>query len=112
MHVQTHLLHALTQTYLRQVCRWSESNAQVNNRVTSPLKVCAQKDARVLRVHLSVNLYMFSSHSAPTKEQVPANGGDLLSHGSAVDCDWCVPIDPQKKDVQIDPKRGLVAQGP
>lgn len=55
---------------------------------------------------------MFSSHSAPTKEQVPANGGDLLSHGSAVDCDWCVPIDPQKKDVQIDPKRGLVAQGP
>lgn len=25
MHVQTHLLHALTQTHIGQVCRWSES---------------------------------------------------------------------------------------
>lgn len=69
MHVQTHLLHALTQIYIRQVCRWSETNAQVNNRVTSTPKVGTQKDVHVLlhhvHIHVSIHHYMFSSHSAP-----------------------------------------------
>lgn len=73
MHVQTHLLHTRAHTYIRQECRWGESNAQVNNNVTPTLKVCTQKD--VFHVHLSIHHYMFSSYSSPTKEQVLANGG-------------------------------------
>lgn len=89
MHVQTHLLRALTQTYRRQVCRWSESNAQVNNRVTSTLKVCTQKDVHVLlhqiHIHLSIHHYMFTSHSAPKKRAGACKWWGTLSHGGAVD---------------------------
>lgn len=84
-------LAALTQTYTRQVCRGRETKAPLNNRVTSTLKGCTHKDVHVPCVHLSSHQCIVSSHSAPTKEQVPADGGNMVPSQRS---DWLCPSIP------------------
>lgn len=79
MHVQTHLLHALTQARMHQVCRWSESNAWVNNRVTSTAQRRTRPPSSRIHpsLHVQLSLRTYKTCSLKSKgQQVPANGDD------------------------------------
>lgn len=61
MRVQTGLSHALTQTYIRQVCRWRETNAQVNNRRGHQHSRCAHRKvcmSSALIIHPSLRVQL------------------------------------------------------
>lgn len=71
------------------------------------------KDVHVLRAHLAIHHYMFTSHPAPTRRPLKSKGQQVPGNLVPFKCcgHWlvCANLPPQK-DTQINPKRGVVVQ--